>query len=136
MTTTVQQASWEDPEPEEGGRYTGILIAVGLFVLACVVACIVGVALDGTQTDQDKRYAISACQNAVKDLLKAPTTATFENGTNEKSVGTWDVAGRVTAQNSYGAALTEPFICLATNVNGEWSGKVNLLGDHDLGLSE
>jgi hypothetical protein len=70
MTTTVQQASWEDPEPEEGGRYTGILIAVGLFVLACVVACIVGVASDGTQTDQDKRSAISACQNAVKDLLK------------------------------------------------------------------
>ncbi len=62
-------------------------------------------------TDEGTKYQIS-CQNAIKELLKAPSTAKFPNITEwkfGKENGVVTIQSYVDAQNSFGAMMRSDF---------------------------
>lgn len=54
--------------------------------------------------------AIRACEDMVRDQLKAPATADF-NGSVATGVGPWEVTGSVDAENSFGAMIRTDWTC-------------------------
>ncbi|TSD68135.1 hypothetical protein [Aeromicrobium piscarium] len=53
-----------------------------------------------------------ACENLVKDQLKAPGTADFSNVSAVNNGGaSWTVTGEVDAENAFGASLRSSFRC-------------------------
>jgi len=79
-----------------------------------VIAVIVGVISSLTPKkpyDADNRFEVIAqCEDQVKERLKAPSTAKFDNEEASGS-GTWTVTGTVDSQNSFGAMLRADFRC-------------------------
>ncbi len=64
-----------------------------------------------------------ACQEQVRGRLKAPKTAEFDNvvaGLSTKDSGKVVVVGKVTAQNSFGAKLTNDFGCQYDRASRTW----------------
>ena len=95
----------------------------GAAVLIALVALFVAIAVDpkmpsSKATDGD---AIVACRDAVKDQLKAPSTAEFsgESVTWQGSRAT--VTGSVDAENSFGA-----------QVRTDWTCQVSISGSGDI----
>lgn len=67
------------------------------------------------QSDADdptlqRHGAQSACEDWVRDQLKAPSTADFTGVTTVGS-GPWVVTGSVDAQNSFGAKIRNTWTC-------------------------
>ncbi|WP_336632856.1 MULTISPECIES: hypothetical protein [unclassified Microbacterium] len=53
--------------------------------------------------------AIAQCETAIKEKLKAPTTADFSS--TATGSGTWTVVGAVDAENSFGAKVRSHYQC-------------------------
>lgn len=75
-------------------------------------------ATDNTTSDGTvERLAEYACEDAVKNILKAPSTAKFShdavNGSRDDELL---VVGRVDSQNSFGASIRSTYTCSV-----EWS---------------
>lgn len=111
------------------------LIALG-WVAAAAVAFILVLALingggskdsnsdKGQDPNSYRPTAIQLCENAVRDQLKAPSTADFSVSTASLSSNKWIVTGSVDAENSFGATLRKDFQC--TVFGG--SARVDFLG--------
>lgn len=93
---------------------TGRKIVLGLAILSIFLLIITGsfnkTTTPNQQSNQDQReiQSIVFAKEVIKDTLKAPATATFENVhayelSNLKDV--WAVNGYVDSENSYGAKL-------------------------------
>jgi len=87
---------------------------IAIFIVLIVVA-IIGLsvcssgACDTGITDTEG-HAIVAAKNAVRDQLKAPSTAKFSSvWASKNNDGTWVVKGYVDAQNSFGATIRSSF---------------------------
>lgn len=87
------------------GRH--IALAVGI----PVVLVFGGLVLAMTGGGNAEGSSISACQSAVKDRLKAPSTADFSSVAAEVKPGLWRVTGDVDAQNSFGAQVRTAYTC-------------------------
>jgi hypothetical protein len=72
--------------------------------------------------DARREQATEECEDSVKDRLKAPATAQFsEVETTPSGAESYDVAGAVDSENSFGALIRSHFTCKATLLdNGEW----------------
>lgn len=83
---------------------TGLGILVILFMLAV---------FGGTSTTKlDEWGAQVACEDVVKTLLKAPSTAEFSNWQRQSNGdGKYTVTGTVDSQNGFGAMLRSQFGC-------------------------
>ena len=69
---------------------------------------------DGEVTDADKVRAVQNCESAVKNQLKAPSTAKFSNESfqyNPNDELDYQVVLTVDAQNSFGAMLQTEYAC-------------------------
>lgn len=99
-----------------------------LSVIAVVVALIIGFQAWGNRPEAKQERELReapvlaeiACERAIKNQLKSPSSAKFE-GTSASRVGTTNnfaVAGNVDADNSFGASIRNTFICDVTVVNG------------------
>ena len=93
----------------------GILVLVGVLV---ALLWINSAFSPKSAPDANNRYdVIHSCEDAVKQQLKAPSTAKFDNEQASGS-GTWRVSGTVDSQNSFGAMLRASFECTVV-VKGE-----------------
>jgi hypothetical protein len=91
----------EDPQAKKKATTWKVgLIVVGLVGL--VVACIIG-SMQSNSRPTNGYDAKVACENFVKDRLKAPSTADFSHVTYSGGPSTWTVIGAVDAENSFGA---------------------------------
>jgi RNA polymerase subunit RPABC4/transcription elongation factor Spt4 len=108
-------------------------LVVGIGCVAIVVL-LLGFCFKSCADAQDK-YALDtpngnrvgaavACQGFVKQKMKTPATATFHwNGTTDDYVSTpapetFEVRGTVDAQNSFGALLTNTYVCRVRHTQG------------------
>ena len=70
---------------------------------------------DGDSLDDRRRFAFFACEDFVKDRLKAPSTADFPNAfsddVNITGVNPFTVRSHVDAENGFGAKLRMGFTC-------------------------
>lgn len=82
---------------------------------ACLVmlAAVIWVSIangDGDDYDvNNSAVAIRHCEDAIKERLKAPSTAEFDS--TAAGSGTWTVTGTVDAENSFGAKLRSTYQC-------------------------
>lgn len=85
-----------------------------LGVLALFVGFVACTTAGGSDPSFDREAegvgAINACEDWVRDQLKAPATAEFGDSTATGS-GPWTVTGTVDAENSFGAMLRQTWSC-------------------------
>lgn len=97
----------EPGKPKSGAPFWIGLAAAGLLAFACCG----GDALRGGDDDDDdySGAALTACQNAVKDRIKNPSTANF--ALFDTTITETSISGEVTAQNDFGAEKTLRYRC-------------------------
>ncbi len=66
--------------------------------------------------------AIRACEEAVKQQLKAPATARFSHETARQDDTLYRVAGDVDAENGFSALIRGHFTCTASGQGSDWYG--------------
>jgi hypothetical protein len=89
---------------------------LGIIVVLVVAFFVYSATRDrsGDEARDQPVLAQIACENAVKNSLKAPSTAKF-TGTQASATGSsYRVTGAVDAENSFGAALRNTFECSVT----------------------
>jgi hypothetical protein len=116
-------------------------IVAGLILFALLVAAVSdggrrqGTAGDPLTSTNVKRDVVKAAQRAVRDILKAPSTAKFPSYNFELDhyfieqlgTNTYRVKSHVDAQNSFGAMLRNEFSVIVTTDGSVWYGKEPML---------
>jgi hypothetical protein len=94
----------------------GFLIAGVAMALCCG-----GIALNsaGSRPPDRSGPAVTACENYVKNRLKAPATAKFSDERWGQDGDTFTITGAVDAQNSFGALLRSRFTCRVHDGGGD-----------------
>lgn len=113
-------------ERREPKGITPAMWVAGAFAAVVLVG---GVALFLTQKDDgydsNTSYeAIAQCEAAIKDRLKAPSTAEFQS--TATGGGTWTVTGTVDAENSFGAMMRSSYQCTVKIDNAEDTAQVRV----------
>lgn len=91
-------------------------IGVVIVCLVVFVSCAVGAGSDDSDDNTLDRYnAQVTCEKATKQQLKAPDTAKFhwDDGTSVSDTE-YDMTGRVSSDNSFGAFISTDVTCTAT----------------------
>lgn len=102
---------------KNNGFLWGCLGCVTVPVLILVIMMIVGAVNGSKGYDSNNKYeAIAQCEARVKDMLKAPSTASFDS--DATGDGTWKVTGTVDAENSFGAKIRSAYSCTVV-INGD-----------------
>ncbi|PZF63343.1 hypothetical protein DEI81_08015 [Curtobacterium sp. MCBD17_013] len=82
----------------------------GIVALAIILTVIGSFSHSSDDSVSDNSFeAKSACENQVKDHLKSPSTAKFNDSVS--GVGPFTVTGTVDSENSFGAMLRSNFEC-------------------------
>ena len=118
-------------KPKEQTR--GCLDFVALIVTGVVISVIFATCSGGGSGSSPKTpdklnewSAQIACQDTVKDRLKAPATAQFDNWTRSANAdGTYTITGTVDSQNSFGAMLRSKFSCQVRD-GGDGTARVSI----------
>lgn len=78
--------------------------------VAIVVVLVISASFGGGSSSSDNSVeAQIACENRVKDALKSPSTADFDDEVTGS--GPYTVTGTVDSENSFGAMLRSDFRC-------------------------
>jgi hypothetical protein len=103
------------------------LIVMGMVGILVVLGALQSGGEEGLRRgdDDNSAYVKVACREWVKERLKAPSTADFVNEMVSKVGKHYTVNGAVDAENSFGAQIRTPFVCIATH-DGEASTLVGL----------
>ena len=112
----AQPGSSEPPpaKPKASGAAIGCGTVLALIIVGGIVSCVASLNSGGSSNDHgvDRIEAQLACQDFVKEKLKAPATAKFSGQqTNVAGVNQWTVTGLVDAENSFGAMLRSNWTC-------------------------
>lgn len=117
-------------EDSAGKIGNGCALGCGGLIAAFILLFVLTSCLGGGDDEDDpevQRYAaISACEDWVKDKLKAPATAKFSNS-RASGTGPWTVTGDVDAQNSFGAMIRTSWTCSIRLDGDMFRGNAQLL---------
>lgn len=111
-----ERQQWVQPVPSQQPRPTqpssvsrkGALIILGVALLGfagCGVLSLTGNDDSTPGSDDASIHAEVACEDWVKERLKAPATAEFDDPVTTRTGDIYLVAGTVNSQNSFGALL-------------------------------
>jgi hypothetical protein len=111
VNETANNAAWS-----KTARYVVYaVIVVGLLLFAsCGALILYGASSEPSETGKQVT-ATRLCRDAVKDHLKAPTTAKFDSETFTGSAGYYNITGQVSSENGFGAMIANRYTC---TVNG------------------
>lgn len=85
-----------------------------LLIASPTLLIVVGLAwwaASGGGDGNPQAHVQSACEQAVKARLKAPSSASFHTGAAESKPRIWSVVGDVDATNSFGGQVRTSFTC-------------------------
>lgn len=118
----------EHQEPVQGGASSSGCLkpALILIVLAAIVFMAFASCKPSSRPVDNGRAAQSACEEWVKDQLKAPSTAVV-GGVERSGSGPWTVIGWVDAQNSFGAMIRTRWTCSVRLEGDMFRGRATLL---------
>lgn len=123
----------EKPEvPPRASNDSGCLKLIVVMVLAPIIlfgGCTAYFMLKPKEPEKpSSSMAIIVCERAVKEQLKAPSTAKFSGSyATAKSGGGYRVEGNVDSQNSFGAMIRARYVCESSGMAGSM-GRVLSLG--------
>lgn len=108
-------AEHESQQPDNRQRHNKltpkhIFLAIGIPFVLVAGGCFALLAT-GDGGGNPEGESVVACQQAVKERLKAPGTADFQAGARETMADRWQVVGSVDAQNGFGAKVRTDFTC-------------------------
>jgi len=86
---------------------------VGVLLLCCIGFAIKQTSNSDPEADRSNA-AVAQCESAIKDQLKAPSTADFSDERYTDNDPSWLVTGNVDAENSFGAKIRSFFRCELT----------------------
>lgn len=87
-------------------------------VIASLYGC--GVWANGPDPERDREAARIACEDRVKDGLKAPSSANFQRPIiTDTGENKWRIKGEFDAQNGFGAMIRSTYVC-ETRLEGEY----------------
>jgi hypothetical protein len=104
-----------DAEIHEPPTRQRVRISPAAWVLISVALLLAALPLTYYVSGSAERGAKNACQVAVDNELKAPSTARYTDMLASKDGPSWLVNGKVDAQNSFGAQIRSSFKCTVTN---------------------
>lgn len=103
-------------------------MVIGVIVLIGVIVGVSSALAPKKQYDANNKFEVIAqCEDRVKERLKAPSTAKFDNEEATGS-GTWTVTGTVDSENSFGATLRASFQCTVVVQGDTIKTRVDSLG--------
>ena len=107
----MDTAAAPELQPKKDGFAWGCIGCITIPVLVLVLTTLSGAFSNNDDSDDyNNRYtAIRQCEERVKSLLKAPSTAKFNS--DASGDWTWKVTGTVDAENSFGAMIRSVFQC-------------------------
>ncbi|ULJ61041.1 J domain-containing protein [Wielerella bovis] len=110
------------PEPQAMRPFFKILLSI---IGLCVVAVMFSGNGKTSGAKLDEWGAQVSCEDAVSNMLKAPTTAKFDNWVRTPNGdGSFMVTGTVDSQNSFGAMLRSQFSCKVRDKGNGTSGTI------------
>jgi len=95
---------------------------LGIFL----VLVIGGAAIAYFSDDDGKVVAEIACEDLVKDQLKAPSTADFDHSTRTQDGDTWTIKGSVESDNALGNPVASDYSCVVTVDGDKWKGRAQV----------
>lgn len=112
------------------GGVWGCLGCLGIIAVLVVAFFVYSATRDRSGDEARDRPVLAkiACENAVKNSLKAPSTAKFTGTQASGSGNSYRVTGAVDAENSFGAALRNTFACSVSFSGGTATATVTSLG--------
>lgn len=124
MGTPTSQDETQTTNP---GKRLGIgclgLLVVLILIGAAMLASTLGTT--GDSPEARKAGATRACQDWVRDQLRAPSTATFPTPT-ATGTGPWVITGQVDAQNTLGGIVRETWTCDVRLVGDTFRGSARI----------
>ncbi len=126
----------EGAVPKEPAKTSSRSTAIGCLVLAAVVigipvACVAANSGGGSDTwEPTASEARSVCEGWVKDKLKAPSTADFQDGDTTGGPTSYTITGTVDAENSFGAQIRSSWTCAIRYMDRDqkWHGSATVSG--------
>jgi len=122
-----------DPKPESSKVGRGCGLGCGGFIVALVVFAVA--ASCGGDNDKprepDQYDAKAMCHDWVKERLKAPSTAKFNNeNVSGSAYGGFTITGAVDSENSFGGTVRSSWTCtLKLTADGkQWQGGTTVDG--------
>ncbi|MDF2691703.1 MAG: hypothetical protein K0S65_86 [Labilithrix sp.] len=124
MSTTTPR-----PLAKTGGLgFTGWLgAAVAVAIIGGGIYWAVSSAAGGDEMSASelKVLAESACEGAVEQNLKAPSSAEYDSSASGS--GPWTVTGSVDAENSFGAMIRSTYTCSVEQADGRMVATLEML---------
>jgi hypothetical protein len=114
--------------PKQTAIGCGVLLALALILGSVMSSCVANAGKVDPATLGDGGHAKVACRGMVEDKLKAPSTADFSNESVSGSGTSWNVAGLVDSQNSFGAKIRSSYTCSLTYSpsDHQWGGSASV----------
>ena len=122
MSETPEPPATLTPEQvaaNKKGDTTVKLWAAGIIVvlILCGIAAFRSTNTGGPEDDRSNT-AVAACEDSIRNQLKAPSTAKFSGERYTDNDPDWLVTGNVDAENGFGAMIRSGFSCTLTR-NGD-----------------
>lgn len=100
------------PDRPQKKKAPAWFIIASIVIFGVLVAICSGMINSAANKPEDPSIgATVACEQFVKDRLKAPSTADFSDENAQASGSRYIVSGKVDAENSFGAKLRNTFLC-------------------------
>lgn len=112
------------PSENKKPRLWPWLLALGVVILYFVITAAINAGDDSDYDSNTSYEAIAQCEAAIKDKLKAPSTADFSS--TATGSGTWTVVGTVDAENSFGAKVRTSYQCSVIIDNEKDTARVRI----------
>lgn len=114
--------------PKQTAIGCGVFLVLSLIIGGIMSSCVANAGKVDPATLGDGAHAKVACRGMVQDKLKAPSTADFNSERVSGSGTSWNVAGSVDSQNSFGAKIRSNYTCSLTysSTDHQWNGSVSV----------
>lgn len=134
LETTASKAASSPPSSEPAkkpGFMLGCLLPLLLLLAGVIAFQLIFNGPDAVDRRAERDAPVLAqiaCERAVKEQLKAPSSAKFVNMESQGAGGSFAVTGQVDAENSFGAMIRTSFSC-TVEVQGENARVTEILTD-------
>ena len=97
------------------------------WILAVVAVLVVGgAAVAYFVGDGGKATAEIACEDLVKDRLKAPSSAVFDHQSEKRDGNRWMIEGAVESNNEAGVKVASDYTCSIRLSGDQWTGRATV----------
>lgn len=119
------------PQPLDRRKVRTGCLWLALLVIGVPAACTAALSARGGSAEWEPTAveARTICEDWVREQLRSPATARFQNGTSAGADGSYLITGTVDAENGFGALVRTPWTCEVDYraSDEKWHGSADLV---------